>query len=161
MKHKRIRDSSFGLRFRILLGYHNLTLRDISEATGAAVSTVSTWKNGRIPSSEKILEKIAKLFHVTKEYLTNGHNWDSYAERPVAKLNEIIKEIAGSEAKKCDKESLRAKIEKHFSEYLNRAETTRYGLEHTWIEITKRFPLSFFDDIPPGHDRLADEDEKF
>lgn len=64
--------NGFGLRFRLLMGYHNLTLRDISAVTGAAISTVSTWRNGRIPASRQTVESIAQLFKVSPAYLVYG-----------------------------------------------------------------------------------------
>jgi transcriptional regulator with XRE-family HTH domain len=158
MARKKINDSNFGLRFRILLEYHDLTLRDISDATGAAVSTVGTWRNGRIPSSEKIIEKIAKLFHVTKEYLLNGNKLKLYVDRPINKLNKITKNMSGWDK---NKPSTREKIEKYISKYLDRAEATHCGLEHTWIEIVKHFPLDFFDDIPSSDSDLPSNNKKF
>jgi transcriptional regulator with XRE-family HTH domain len=158
MVNQKMNNCSFGLKFRILLGYYNLTLRDISEATGAAVSTVSTWKNGRIPSSEKTLEKIAKLFHVTKEYLVNGNALEPFIDRPIHRLNEIAIEMAGQNE---SKDSLRRKIEEYFAKYLDRAELAQHGLEHTWIEVMRCFPLNFFDNIAARESDFLDKNEKF
>ncbi|MDR0351551.1 MAG: helix-turn-helix domain-containing protein [Puniceicoccales bacterium] len=157
MVNKETNSSNFGIKFRILLGYHNLTLRDISEATGAAVSTVSTWKNGRIPSSEKTLEKIAELFHVTKEYLLNGNHLDLFANRPMDELNEISMEMIGHDK---TKENLRNKIEAYLARYLDKAELIQNGLEHTWIEIMKHFPLNFFDEIASNESNFLDKIDK-
>ncbi len=64
--------AEFARRFRLLMGYHDLTLRDVARATRCAVSTVGTWKNGRVPSSRRVLEKLAEIFHVDVEYLLEG-----------------------------------------------------------------------------------------
>jgi len=63
---------AFALRFRLLMSYHDLTLRDIARATRHAVSTVGTWKNGRVPSSRASLARLAEIFHVSEEYLLTG-----------------------------------------------------------------------------------------
>ncbi len=63
---------AFALRFRLLMSYHDLTLRDIALATRNAVSTVGTWKNGRVPSSRATLARLAEIFHVSEEYLLTG-----------------------------------------------------------------------------------------
>src|SRR5476651_1358985 len=62
----------FALRFRLLMSYHDLTLRDVAQATRSAISTVGTWKNGRMPSSERVVEKLAEVFQVSVEYLLKG-----------------------------------------------------------------------------------------
>jgi transcriptional regulator with XRE-family HTH domain len=54
------------------MSYHDLTLRDIAAATQCAVSTVGTWKNGRIPSSRRTLQQLAEIFRVSMEYLLEG-----------------------------------------------------------------------------------------
>ncbi len=64
--------AEFARRFRLLMGYHDLTLRDIATATDSAVSTVGTWKNGRLPSDAQTLEKLARVFHVSLEFLLEG-----------------------------------------------------------------------------------------
>ena len=72
LDHKNISPKEFSLRFRLLMSYHNLTLKDIAEATGCAVSTIGTWKNGRIPSSAAVVVKLADLFEVSVSYLLEG-----------------------------------------------------------------------------------------
>jgi transcriptional regulator with XRE-family HTH domain len=54
------------------MSYHDLTLHDIAGATRNAVSTVGTWRNGRVPSSRHALAKLAEIFHVQVEYLLTG-----------------------------------------------------------------------------------------
>jgi transcriptional regulator with XRE-family HTH domain len=54
------------------MSYHNLTLRDIAAATRNAVSTVGTWKNGRVPSSRAARARLAEVFRVSEEYLLTG-----------------------------------------------------------------------------------------
>ena len=72
MRHTTEGSGAFALRFRLLMGYHDLTLKDIAEATRCAVSTVGTWKNGRVPSSPRAVEKLAEIFHVSVDYLLEG-----------------------------------------------------------------------------------------
>jgi hypothetical protein len=56
----------------MLMAYCNLTLEEIAKFTGNAISTVGTWKNGRLPNSMATVEKLSHLFQVTPEYLLTG-----------------------------------------------------------------------------------------
>jgi len=69
--------AAFARRFRLLMGYHNFTLRDIASATNNAVSTVGAWKNGRVPTETQTLKRLAGVFQVSVEYLLEGcdSNW--------------------------------------------------------------------------------------
>lgn len=138
------RDTGFGLRFRLLLGYHDLTLRDVSDATGAAISTVGTWRNGRVPSSGTIIEKIADLFHVTPAYLL-------YGGMPTTKemdVDQALLEISNGLSKDSENHNrqhlLRQKVEQYFEKYLDEAEKYEGGLEHIWLQLIKEFPLDWF-----------------
>ncbi len=66
--------SAFARRFRLLMSYHDFTLRDIADATGNAISTVGCWKNGRMPSEVQMLQKLADVFQVSVEYLVEGRD---------------------------------------------------------------------------------------
>jgi transcriptional regulator with XRE-family HTH domain len=139
------RDSGFGLRFRLLLGYHNLALKDVSEATGAAISTISTWRNGRVPGTQVVIEKIAQLFRVSPAYLLRG-------EVPQSKEMEVDKtllEIAHKFSKNSDSNAcnLKAKIRLYFERYLDEAEKYEGGLEHAWLQLVKEFPANWFQNV--------------
>lgn len=55
---------------------------DVARAIGAGQSTFSDWKNGRsIPKREK-LEKIARYFGVSIDYLMTGEASDGYYLNP-------------------------------------------------------------------------------
>lgn len=132
-------DSGFGLRFRLLLGYHDLTLKDVSEATGAAISTVSTWRNGRVPTSRATIDRIAQLFHVTPSYLIYG---GTSSESDVdASFWEISN---GMPQRKDHDQLLRRRIELYFGDYLNEAQQYEGGLEHAWIQLIREFPIHWF-----------------
>ncbi len=81
---------AFARRFRLLMGYHDLTLRDIAAATHCAVSTVGTWKNGRVPSSRRTLERLAEIFHVDVEYLLEGR-----VSASAIPYSQVVDEAAG------------------------------------------------------------------
>jgi transcriptional regulator with XRE-family HTH domain len=135
-------DSGFGLRFRLLLGSHDLALKDVSEATGAAISTISTWRNGRIPGTHAVIEKIAQLFHVSPAYLLHGET-PNFKEAEVDKtLLEIAHKFSKNSANNdCN---LKEKIRLYFERYLNEAEKYEGGLEHTWLQLVREFPLNWF-----------------
>ncbi len=83
----------FSLRFRMLMAFHNLTLERIAEWTGNAISTVGTWKNGRLPNSKATLEKIAEFFHVSLDYLLTGSTQGLENSAAVAKVQEVSSQI--------------------------------------------------------------------
>lgn len=84
----------FSLRFRMLMAYHKLTLEDIAKYTHNAISTVGTWKNGRLPNSQPTLEKIAQLFQVTPEYLLTGILQEADAGNAgIAKMQEVSAQV--------------------------------------------------------------------
>jgi transcriptional regulator with XRE-family HTH domain len=62
----------FARRFRLLMAWHDLTLREIASATHNALSTVGTWKNGRVPASQETIDHLAEIFQVPVEYLLTG-----------------------------------------------------------------------------------------
>lgn len=82
---------AFARRFRLLMSYHDLALRDIAAATRCAVSTVGTWKNGRVPSSRRTVERLAEIFHVSVEYLLEGRA-PAPSTRP---YSQVVDEAAG------------------------------------------------------------------
>lgn len=69
----------FSRRFRMLMAFHDLTLKDIAEFTENAISTVGTWKNGRYPSSQKTVDKLCEIFQVSADYLLRGKKDDATA----------------------------------------------------------------------------------
>jgi transcriptional regulator with XRE-family HTH domain len=151
-------NGGFGLRFRLLMGYHDLTLRDVSAVTGAAISTVSTWRNGRIPSAGQTIEEIAKLFRVSPAYLVYGitqnqrENSKEILLEQGAEGQEIVDVehyIAQNFGKDMNLEGyandgLRQKIERYVSRYLDEAEQFEGGLEHMWLQLLKEFPIHWF-----------------
>lgn len=161
------------MRFRLLMSYHDLGLRDIAEATGCGVSTVGTWKNGRVPSSRKVVEKLAKLFGVTPEFLLEGkvgepaasaQNLGSgAANRILRDIEELLQELGDSELLRepppppfADKTAgeaeaeggpTRSGIESYMRVYLDLAEKHPHGLSHTWVQLRREFPLDLFQRI--------------
>ena len=65
-------NEDFARRFRTLMGNRSLTLKDISERTGNAISTIGTWKNGKLPKNRNTRTKVAKALGVSEEYLYEG-----------------------------------------------------------------------------------------
>ena len=64
----------FAENFSFLMFSKKLTLKDISEKTDIPLSTLSTWKRGRIPRDKTLLTKLAKLFGTSKNELLNSPN---------------------------------------------------------------------------------------
>ena len=86
--------SAFARRFRLLMSYHDLTLREIAAATRNAVSTVGTWRNGRVPSSRAAQEQLAEIFHVSVDYLLSGrHTGAARRERQEEVAGRILDDL--------------------------------------------------------------------
>jgi transcriptional regulator with XRE-family HTH domain len=144
----------FGLRFRLLMGYHDLTLRDISAVTGVAISTVSTWRNGRIPSARRTIEEIAKLFRVSPAYLVYGITQNPKEmpsglegeEREVSDVEHYVAQNFGNnrELESYANDAPRQRIERYVARYLDEAEQFEGGLEHMWLQLLKEFPIHWF-----------------
>ncbi|MEM9226830.1 MAG: helix-turn-helix transcriptional regulator [Verrucomicrobiota bacterium] len=156
-RNRNVDADQFSLRFRLLMGYHDLTLRDIAEQTQTAISTVGTWKNGRVPSTEKSLGLLAQLFGVSVDFLLYGvslsGNVPPRADAPciLGEIESLIDEIAKPETplpqSVPDASSVpyrRDCIERYLKTFLDRAETEPGGLAHTWYHIRREFPLDFF-----------------
>ena len=62
----------FAENFRRLMFINRLTLKEISEATEVPVSTLSTWKRGRLPREGASISKLARLFNVSRDELIGG-----------------------------------------------------------------------------------------
>jgi transcriptional regulator with XRE-family HTH domain len=142
--------NGFGLRFRLLMGYHDLTLRDISAATGAAISTVSTWRNGRIPSARQTVESIAHLFKVSPAYLiygiTQNTHGNSQENKEITSLESYISQkFEGTPpSDPTQNNTLRQRIERYIAHYLDEAERFEGGLEHMWLQLLRDFPANWF-----------------
>lgn len=152
----------FSLRFRLLMSYHDLTLREIAQHTDNAVSTVGTWKNGRVPSSPETLERLAALFGVRLAFLLYGRTEDEApphsdaASRILQDIDDLLFELeSGPHAREPqadfhDRQTLEAayfqrdSIENYLSAYLDRAQEEPGGLEHTWYQLRREFPLDLF-----------------
>jgi hypothetical protein len=152
----------------------------VSLYTNSAISTVSTWKNGRIPVSRWRIEKISQLFRVTPAFLIYGISEDLPKVLPGKSIEDqalMIKTITEIEkifqvqhsknnsktvlcqnASRVEKDqkapektfesnthqTLRQKIEHYIATYLNEVEQIKGGLEHTWFQLLKEFPLDWF-----------------
>jgi transcriptional regulator with XRE-family HTH domain len=150
---KKKKDESFGLRFRLLMGYHDLTLKDIAVATQNAVSTVSTWKNGRIPSSFQTIERLAKQFKVTPSFLLHGHR-EYPPKRNLANmsLSGRVEEREKEEYPSQSSVLLADKIITYVQAYIQKASAFPYILEHLWVQVQKEFAL---DNIPSNSEKFA------
>ncbi len=87
----------FSSRFKILMTRRNLTLKDIAKSTGNAISTVSTWKNGRIPKNIKTRFLLADTFKVSVEYLFgsiifSNENHEEYICKTRADIVNLVEE---------------------------------------------------------------------
>jgi len=63
------KSEEFAKRFRIMMAQKNMRLIDISEKTGYPVSTISTWRRGRLPKKTGAKERLAQAFGVSKDDL--------------------------------------------------------------------------------------------
>ena len=148
-------NEGFGLRFRLLMSYHDLTLREIAEETGSAISTVGTWKNGRQPASAGIVRKLARLFGVSEAFLLEGRpNGRGETFEPTDALGQLAWQVGEAdlleegfgqgESGRPSQRARRLRIERYLARYLDEAEQHPDGLAHAWIEVQRTFPLGLF-----------------
>ena len=67
---KKYKNKVFSDNFTNLMFVNKLTLKEISEKTSLPLSTLSTWKRGRVPRNEQTLQTLANIFDVTTNELT-------------------------------------------------------------------------------------------
>lgn len=152
--YKTNRDEAFGMRFRMLTGYYNLTLKEIADKIGCAVSTVGMWSKGRIPASQTKIEKLAQILKVSPSYLISGISNQpeniaiDYTNNNLKhQLSDCVKNIKHTVvASKCN--SYREKIENYLSDYLDKIESIDGGLEYVYYNLIRIFPK---DHIPKLH----------
>lgn len=116
-------NEGFSKRFKMLMTRNDLRLEDIASHTGNALSTVSTWRRGRLPKKDMILDKLAEIFDVPKDYLRFGDEC-----------------VFANESDEPDA-ILRREIEAYFSLVLREASGVKGGLERLREKLTSEFPL--------------------
>lgn len=62
----------FARNFEALMFAKGLTLREISEITSLPVSSISTWKRGRVPRAAAARRMLEKVFGVPLEEMSRG-----------------------------------------------------------------------------------------
>ncbi|MBO5254811.1 MAG: helix-turn-helix transcriptional regulator [Opitutales bacterium] len=67
---KKYKNKVFSDNFTNLMFVNKLTLKEISEKTSLPLSTLSTWKRGRVPRNKQSLQTLANIFDVTTNELT-------------------------------------------------------------------------------------------
>ncbi|MBC2593744.1 helix-turn-helix transcriptional regulator [Ruficoccus amylovorans] len=149
------------------MSYHDLTLKDIANHTDSAVSTVGTWKNGRVPPSPETHESLAALFGVSVEYLLYGspdsgkNTYTDPAGNILSEIELVMEEIDIPSGMREPEERFlgpvrpesvedsgapfrRSRIEGYLRQFLDRAEAEPGGLAHTWYHLKREFPLDLF-----------------
>ncbi len=95
-------NQTFAQNFKYFMFAKKLTLKDISEKTSLPLSTISTWRRGRVPRDPEALKKLLKLFKTSKREMLGteiSHPVIFANERPtnddastiVAQINRHIK----------------------------------------------------------------------
>ena len=140
--YKKNRDDAFGIRFRMLMEYHHLTLKEIAQELGCAVSTVGMWSKGRMPASQENMEKLATLFHVTPDFLANGNHTGN--NNDAIGIYKSVTENAISTCSADGHNDLREKIECYFQQYLNQAQNINGGLEYVYYNMLRVFQMDQF-----------------
>ena len=123
-------DAEFAKRLRTLMGNRDMKLKDLARATGNAVSTVSTWKRGRVPRKKSSVSKLAFALQVSADDLVNGDK----GSQPIFS-NEREDKILGSPAPKI------SEIEEYIENLVKAAKTSECGLEHLLFELKTKIPL--------------------
>ena len=71
-KSKIYSNEIFARNFEALMFAKGLTLREISEMTSLPVSSISTWKRGRVPRAGRARRMLEKVFGVGVEEMSRG-----------------------------------------------------------------------------------------
>lgn len=71
-KTKTYSNKIFARNFETLMFVNRLTLREIAQRTSLPLSTISTWKRGRVPRAAKAAKKLGELFGVPLETLASA-----------------------------------------------------------------------------------------
>ncbi len=117
----------FARNFETFMFTKKLTLKDISEKTSLPLSTISTWRRGRIPRDPQALKKILKVFRVSRKKMLGAE-----IEQP---------EIFANEAPHYSKdESLQDLIFSHIKK-LSAEKSSRLKLKKILAMLKKDFPL--------------------
>jgi transcriptional regulator with XRE-family HTH domain len=147
-----MKDENFSLRFRLLMSYHDLTLSDIALHTRHAISTVGTWKNGRVPASADSRRRLAELFGVSEAYLLCGRPPQCAGGEGAARaLGEVERAVEQPERPPAAQKGRngrggaprRRRIEAHLRAYLDAVEALGDSdlLAHAWVQLRREFPL--------------------
>ena len=159
--------SDFGLRFRLLMSYHNLTLKDVATYTRNAIPTVGTWKNGRITTSGEPVSRLAEIFQVSEEFLLKGrsgyHSARNADEKDVLQdIDTLMYELEQGLQKgdtmvneppkkplvsKNHPSKDRLQLEAYFRSFLEEAERHPDGLSHVWYQLRREFPPDLFQQL--------------
>lgn len=144
------------------MAYHNLTLQKIAQFTDNAISTVGTWKNGRLPASMSTIEKLAEIFQVTTDYLLTGATASVSNTASIHSIHEVENEIQSSSTAGFNARSsqpttssswtlagtagngLRQQINAHLQRYLDGVEQSSQSpeaLQRTWATIQELLPI--------------------
>ena len=118
-------NQTFADNFKLLMFTKKLTLKDIAEKTSLPISTISTWRRGRIPRSKESLNKLLKIFGVSRkdmlglpthknEIFSNCKSRTEGSENMVNRINEHINTIASKKNAHKKLEKILEILEKNF-----------------------------------------------
>lgn len=124
-KIKMYSNKAFAENFKLLMFIKKLTLKDIAEKTSLPISTISTWRRGRIPRSKESLNKLVKIFGVSQkdmlalptqknEIFSNCKSHNAENENIVNRINEHISAIASKRNAHKKLEKILETLEKNF-----------------------------------------------
>lgn len=82
--------NDFAKRMSELIERQNLTIEDISEATGLSPSTISIYINGKMMPRPAVLKKLAEYFEVSTSYLFASENEEEQDTNVSLLLKQLI-----------------------------------------------------------------------
>ena len=131
-------NTEFARRVRLLMSKNGKTLAQIAEQTGNAVSTVSTWRRGRIPKSPRAKEMLAEALGATTDELYTFHSGEIFAnEKPSPRMAES----GDTSANEASVANTRRRIRLYFRDFLESVDTQE-ELEKIFTDLRVFFPLS-------------------
>ncbi len=124
----------FSENFKTLMFERNITLKELSERTSYPLSTISTWRRGRVPRSGEALKRLAAIFGVdeTRFFQCGCHT--------VIFANELPRSVGCR--KKTDNAGLAEKIRGHVDGLIRGSRKTQ--LKRILAVLERELPLENF-----------------
>ena len=134
-----IENAEFSRRVKLLMSKNGKTLAQIAEHTGNAISTVSTWRRGRIPKSARAKEMLAEALGATPSELFCFDIGEVFSNEKRSNPPESAEDYSSSSQVAAARARRRIKL--YIKDFLESVETEE-ELERIFTDLKVFFPIS-------------------